>query len=91
MARYLFRSFEVEAELYRLGLEDEFSTRAVPVLVTSVGRLELAIGDWIVTRDSGEREVVKPLAFEKLYEPCSTNAGFRTLERPRRGIPLRSG
>lgn len=90
MARFRLRAIEVDAEPYRLGLEDEFS-QTVPVLVTPDGRLEVGPGDWIVTKGTGEREVLKAEIFQKLYEDCFPEERLQSYERVNRGIPLRSG
>ena len=91
MARFRLKPLEVEAVPYRLGLEDEFNSMNVPVLVTPTGRLVLGLGDWIITKATGEREVIRSEVFHLLYESCSTDVGFHTSERARRGIPMRSG
>ena len=44
MARYHLKPLEVDAEPYRLGLEDEFSNHSVPVLVTPASSLPWVIG-----------------------------------------------
>lgn len=91
MTRFRLRPTEVDAEPYRPGLEDEFTSQTVPVLLTPAGQRELAMGDWIVTRDNGEREVVSAQTFRALYERCSADPRPEPSERVNRGVPLRSG
>jgi hypothetical protein len=82
MAKYRKKPVEVEAELYRPGLEDGFKDALVsighgvrgvkkekrPFIHTLEGDHIISPGDYIITGVEGERYPCKPGIFEKTYE-----------------------
>lgn len=82
MAEYRKKPIVVEAELYRMGLEDGFKdaiegigdgirgVRKVkrPYIETLEGDMLISPGDYIITGIKGERYPCKPEIFEATYE-----------------------
>lgn len=82
MARYRKKPVEIEAEIYKKGMEDGFvdvmesigegirGVRKVgkPFIQTLEGRMIVTEGDYIITGVKGERYPCKPDIFEMTYE-----------------------
>jgi hypothetical protein len=77
MAKYRKKPVIVEAEIYRLGLEDGFDIKypeeqhladKKPYINTLEGKMYINNGDYIITGIKGERYPCKPDIFEATYE-----------------------
>lgn len=82
MSKWRKKPVVVEAEVYRVGLEDgvDFTYEQIapnvrglrrvkkPYIDTLEGRMFISPGDYIITGVEGERYPCKPDIFEKTYE-----------------------
>lgn len=84
MAKYRKKPVVIEAEIYRLGMEDGFECQlptcriecldcdccihAIPYINTLEGKHYIKEGDYIITGVKGERYPCKPDIFEMTYE-----------------------
>jgi len=68
MARYRRKPVEIEAEIYRPGMEDGFFWEE-PFILTPDGRAPIEPGDFIVTESPGVRRPMRPDLFIRDFEP----------------------
>ena len=80
--KYRKKPIVVDAEEYRLGMEDGFA-KGLPYVETLEGRMIIRSGDYVVTGVDGERYPVKRSIFRKSFVPIevekNTNGRFSHL------------
>lgn len=75
MAKYRKKPVVIEAEVYKIGMEDGFDNpkskfieNAKPYINTLEGKHYISLGDYIITGVKDERYSCKPDIFEMTYD-----------------------
>jgi len=79
--KYIKKPIQVDAEVYKRGMEDgfhdfyQFPASSKPYIQTLEGRMFISPGDYIITGIRGERYPCKPDIFEETYDEVIPQPG----------------